>query len=143
MVNAGLKAVFAVVLLALHIIAAALAAQLYDNFFEPPLDEENAFTNILGVTQMSGWALLGFTGGAGLALILVLKGTQDEAILSSAGVALALGLIELGFGAKNAKLSQDGLGRNIKALEAFSILAGAASALIGAVLVLAGDQSSK
>ena len=92
---------------------------------------------------MSGWALLGFTGGAGLALILVLKGTQDEAILSSAGVALALGLIELGFGAKNAKLSQDGLGRNIKALEAFSILAGAASALIGAVLVLAGDQSSK
>lgn len=66
---------------ALHIIAAALAAQLYDDFFTPPIDEDNAVGIIvLEVVLMANWALIGFCAGAGLALVLLLKGTQDEAV---------------------------------------------------------------
>ena len=144
MVNSSLKAIFSVVLLALHIIAAALAAQLYDDAFTAPLDADNNVGLIGGqVFLMSGWALIGFCGGAGLALVLLLKGTQDEAILNLAAVALASGLVELGTGAKASKGEQDGVGKNIKALEAFTILSGGASALIGALFVLAGDKSSQ
>lgn len=64
-------------------------------------------------------------------------------ILNLAGVALASGLVELGFGAKSSKMSQDGIGKNIKALEAFTILSGAASALVGTLFVLAGDKPSQ
>ena len=145
MVNNQLKAIFAIVLLALHIIAAALSAQLWDDAFDNGfgnLKADNAFGTIpSAVFVTSQYTLIGFVGGAALGLVLLLKGTQDEAILNVGTVAATLGIIELGFGAKTAKLSQDGLGKNIKALEAFSILAGGASFLFGIVFALAGDQS--
>ena len=144
MVNNQLKAIFAIVLLALHIIAAALSAQLWDNIFDDgTLKEDNAVGIIGGpVFTTASYTLVGFISGAGLALVLLLKGTQDEAILFGGAIAATLGIIELGFGAKTAKLEQNGLGKNIKALEAFSILAGGASFLFGILFILAGDQPS-
>jgi len=129
--SAGVRGVAAVLLLAVHVIAMAAAAKLFDDLFEGSLP--NNITNP-ALQDNASWNIIGFLFAAGFAIfeLLTLSGGEKDAS-ASFGLActlLASGLIELGFAAKAAKLSQTGLTDTYKACEGFGIIAGGFSMFV-------------
>ena len=141
--NRVLAMVFGVGLLVVHVIAMAMAAQLYDRDFEGTVKEED-FGNA-ATPFVQAWNLLGFCGGAAFAVVLLRAQDGNQGVYSAAGLAITTGLIELGFSAKQSKLgdpSPFSLGARTKNMAAFGIISGIASAAVG-VLALLTPAGSK
>lgn len=130
--SAGLRGFAAVILLAVHIIAMAAAAKYFDDAFEGSSDI-SANSN-RGLLYNAVWNIVGFLFAAGFGLFeLFTLNSGDKDTSASFGLGCTLlssGLIELGFAAKAADLSQDGVVDTYKAMEGFGIIAGGFSMFV-------------